>query len=71
MARILVNYALLFKGAPFPLALTNGHSKVRSHYTHILRYADKHDGDIGRIATFLLECILRTLDNVRILRSLT
>lgn len=34
----------------------------------MLRYADKHEGDVGLIATFLLECILRTLENVRMLR---
>ena len=56
LARLLAVYAMLSAGVPFPLHLSNGHTKFRKHYQHALRHAGKHD-TLEHIEAFVLECL--------------
>ncbi|GLC50879.1 hypothetical protein PLESTB_000442100 [Pleodorina starrii] len=56
LCRLLAAFALMSAGDPFPLPLSNGLKEVRSHCQQVLRYADKHLGDVSRLAAHILEC---------------
>ncbi|KAG2449555.1 hypothetical protein HYH02_005089 [Chlamydomonas schloesseri] len=56
LCRLLVTYALMKAGDPFPVCLSNGHKKSRQHFQQVLRHADAHVGDVTRLAAYILEC---------------
>jgi len=56
MARILLSYGLERMGMPFPVLLSTGHSRSRSHVIGALRIKDRHrysDGLYGIVASIL------------------
>ncbi len=57
LVRLLAAYAGMANGVPFPMHLSNGHSKVRQHYQQVLRYADRRGGTTARVEAFVLECL--------------
>ncbi|KXZ53548.1 hypothetical protein GPECTOR_7g998 [Gonium pectorale] len=56
LCRLLAAFALMAAGDPFPTPLTDGHKDTRSRYRHVLRHADKHGGDVSRLAAHIMEC---------------
>lgn len=57
LCRMLATYVLSARGCPFPVPLSNGHTRARQHYQQCLVHADKHNGDVQRLACFVLECL--------------
>ena len=56
LCRLLVAYALMASGEPFPVPLQNGRTKCHQHYTRVLVHADRHHHQ-GMLASFILECL--------------
>ena len=56
LCRLLVSYALMAAGEPFPVPLHDGHHKCRQHYNHVLVHADHHLYT-GKLAAFILDCL--------------
>lgn len=64
LCRLLAAFAMMSAGEPFPLPLSNGHRRAHSHYHQVLRYADKHCGDVSRLAAHILECRVFSWQNL-------
>lgn len=63
LCRLLVSYALMASGEPFPVPLHNGHRKSHKHYVSALQHADRHL-HTRQLASFVLECLLWKWQNV-------
>lgn len=63
LCRLLVSYALMATGEPFPVPLHNGHRKSHKHYVSALMHADRHL-HTRQLASFVLECLLWKWQNV-------
>ncbi len=57
ICRLLVTYALMASGDPFPVPLQNGHRKSRKHYESVLFHADCHLHQ-RQLSSFVLQCLL-------------
>lgn len=57
MCRLLAAYAMLAAGEPFLINMHNRNSKAAQHYQQVLRHADKHGEDTGRLGSYLLQCL--------------
>ena len=63
LCHLLVSYALMASGEPFPVPLHNGHRKSHKHYLSALQHADRHL-HTRQLASFVLECLLWKWQNV-------
>lgn len=63
LCRLLVSYAMMASGEPFPVPLHNGHRKSHKHYVSVLQHADRHL-HTQQLASLVLECLLWKWQNV-------
>ncbi|BDA41966.1 probable protein adenylyltransferase fic-1 [Coccomyxa sp. Obi] len=56
LGQLLVAYALMAGGVPFPLPLEDGHHKSRNHYQHVVLHYAKISHNT-RLQHFILECL--------------
>jgi len=61
LCRLLVAYALLRGGFPFPVLLTSGHKKPRSHHMHAI-YAARRRSDIEELTALVYVSALAVLN---------
>lgn len=63
MCRLLLNYALLRAGIPFPIPVGFPHRNARSRYLKCLRLADEHE-EPKHLSTLIISSVRRTWRNI-------
>ena len=65
LCRLLLVYALMKLGVPFPVPLTSGHTKARAHYMKAISMARQRKGGIRELNTLVLCSVERVLQDYK------